>query len=103
MAKYKGWTNYETWKAKTEYYVIDEKPSWLDNDILKCYKKGKWDKDALEDVISELTDSYIFDINNTYEDIDNTFVQSVFLDSMKKVNFQEIAENIIDNYKESLI
>jgi len=102
MAKYNGWTNYETWKANLEYFDGEE-PSWLNDEILECYEDGKWNKDALEDVISTYADSLEYIFNDIYEDIDNTFVQSVFNAYMSEVNYNEIAENIIDDYKETLI
>jgi len=102
MAKYNGWTNYETWKANLE--IFDGwQPNELDDEILECYKKGKWNKDDLEAVAEEYADILEESLNEMYSDIQDPFLESLFNNFMSEVNFNEIAENIIDDYKDSLI
>lgn len=103
MAKYNGWTNWETWKTNLE--LLDgEEPTNFDDEILDCYEDGKWDKEALESV-SERYAEYLEDIVDNYLELENqnNFIESVVNAFLEEVNFQEIAENIIDDYKETLI
>lgn len=102
MPKYNGWTSYETWKANLEFFD-GENPSWLDDEILECYEDGKWNKDALETVINNYADSLEELLDEVLEEIPNGIVRSVFSDFMGEINYNEIAENIIDDYKETLI
>ena len=103
MAKFNGWTNWETWKTNLE--LLDgQEPDQFDDEILECYKNGKWDNEELESVEESYAD-YLVSLCEEilYEDINNTFVKSLIDAYLLEVNFQEIAENIIDDYKETLI
>ena len=103
MAKYNGWTNYETWKANLELFP-NEEPDGYDDEILECYDGKKWDKDELESVAenyAEYLETLCEDL--LYDSKQDAFISSLISDFLNEVNFQEIAENIIDDYKESLI
>jgi hypothetical protein len=102
MAKYNGWTNWETWKANLELFD-DVVPQDLDEEILECYNKGKWSKDdlmAVSDAFAEILERGAVDM---YNEIEDPFLASLFDSFIAEVNFEEIAENKIDDYKESLI
>lgn len=103
MAKYNGWTNWETWKTNLE--LLDgEEPDNFDGEITDCYENGKWDKEGLESV-AEMYAEYLKEVVENYlkPEKQNNFTESLINIFIEEVNFQEIAENIIDDYKESLI
>jgi hypothetical protein len=103
MAKYNGWTNYETWKANLE--LLDgQEPEGYDDEILECYDGKKWNKDELESVAENYA-KYLESLCEEILDIESydPFVESLINLFLGEVNFREIAENIIDDYKETLI
>lgn len=103
MPKYNGWTNYETWKANLEIFD-NEEPEAYDDEILECYNGKKWDKNKLESVIENYAD-YLESLceDALYDSRQNAIITSLIRDFINEVNFIEIAENIIDDYKETLI
>lgn len=85
---YNGWTNYETWRVNLEvldgltksdfvYYGSDFVPYGGENDELA---------DRIED--------YVYDI---VDDCNNKFVAGIARSFLNKVNWQEIAENMMEN------
>lgn len=103
MAKYNGWTNWETWKTNLE--LLDgEEPDNLDSEITACWNGKKWDKEELESV-AEMYADYLKQIVEMYLETEkqNNFIESIMNNFIEEVNFLEIAESIIDDYKESLI
>jgi hypothetical protein len=102
MAKYNGWTNYETWKANLELFS-NWTPTDFDDEILECWNGKKWDKDDLETVADQLANNLEETVEDLYSDIEDPFLESLFNNFVSEVNFNEIAENMIDDYKDSLI
>jgi|LakMenEpi03Aug12_release.lakeMendotaPanAssembly.Ray.scaffolds.fasta_scaffold04848_32 hypothetical protein len=103
MAKYNGWTNWETWKTNLELFQ-DEEPDGYDEDILECWDGKKWNKSDLM-TVSDGYAEYLQQIVEDYAENEklDSFTESIINSFIKEINFQEIAENIIDNYKDSLI
>jgi hypothetical protein len=77
---YNGWTNYETWLINLEYFDGFNPDGFNNEQELSSY---------LEECI--------------YEDINdqpiNGFIRTIAMDFLKNVNFDEIAKNILSNYK----
>jgi hypothetical protein len=105
MAKYKGWTNYETYILNKE--IVDSKfkvPKSYNDDILECWNGKKWDKIEQqyvnENYGKELFD-YYYDLADT--SIKNQLFRDIVQGYLTIVDFEDIAKTLIDDYKKTLI
>jgi hypothetical protein len=91
MPDYNGWTNYETWRVNLEFLDgIDPTELWDDNadDIDSL-------TDSLAGVLESITEEAV------YQDIrDDSFAASLVADFLRQVNWREIAEHFVENYRE---
>ena len=88
---YNGWTNYATWRIALEIFDGIDTDYWADDienttgEMLQAYSFGETLRDYTEEQLecdNQLANSYA-----------NAFINDV--------NFREIAEHIIDEYKEN--
>lgn len=102
MAKYNGWTSWETWKTNLELFQ-DEQPEDLADEILECWDGKKWNKSDLMTVSAGYAE-FLQQIVEDYFKIEriDSFTRSILNNFIQEVNFEEIAVNIIDDYKDSL-
>jgi hypothetical protein len=81
-----GWTNYATWRINLEIFDNIDSDNWAEDiDNLSKYEFGQW----LKEYVEQLLDSK------------NDLAESYALAFINDVNWSEIAEHIIDTYKEN--
>lgn len=78
--KYNGWTNYATWRVRLEMFDGDFAS---DND-LDAYDLGQFLRDTAEEMISEQSEG---------------LAQDYALAFLDEVNWREIAEHMIEDYR----
>ena len=81
--KYNGWTNYATWRVRLEMFDGDFAS---DND-LDAYDLGQSLRDMAEEMISEQSEG---------------LAQDYALAFLAEVNWREIAEHMIEDYREEI-
>ena len=79
--KYNGWTNYATWRVRLE--MFDAYDGASDND-LDAYDLGQSLRDMAEETISEQSEG---------------LAQDYALAFLAEVNWREIAEHMIEDYR----
>lgn len=79
--KYNGWTNYATWRVRLEMFDYD---GASDND-LDAYDLGQHLREMAEETISEQAEG---------------LAESYALAFLAEVNWYEIAERMIEDYRE---
>ena len=88
--EYNGWTNYETWNFKL----------WADNDEPTYKKIKELVKDAVTihgvATVSVLADDLKELAENEAPELKTSFYSDVINASIKEVNFEEIAERLLD-------
>jgi len=103
MAKYEGWKNYQTYIISKE--LVNRKvPSSYNDDILECWNGKKWNK-IEQEYVNEKYGNELFDYY--YDLVDKSIKDQLFRDIVHDylvdVDFQQIAKNLIDDYKKTLI
>ena len=81
--KYNGWTNYATWRVRLEMFDGDFAS---DND-LDAYDLGQSLRDMAEEMISEQSEG---------------LAQDYALAFLAEVNWREIAEHMIEDYRQEI-
>ena len=94
---YNGWTNYETWNYNL----------WLDNDEKSYFKIQSLAKSVIEteqekDQVFKMSELLKMECMNNEPNLKPSFYSDVLSASLKEVNFHEIAEAYIEDYKEEL-
>jgi hypothetical protein len=92
MARYNGWANYETWRINLEMFDGYDATDFLnDYDLAKGQHKAvRQLADHLEDMATEILD---MECPNRLG-----FVYNLVASFLNKVDFQEIAEHMINHY-----
>ena len=82
--KYQGWANYQTWRIALE---------WFDGDMMDMFDYEQ-DADDLATDLREFVETHIDDI------VKDTYVQGYVHYFLQNVDWQEIAEHLIENNEE---
>ena len=95
--KYNGWTNYETWNYKL----------WLDNEEKSYFKiqslvNSVIETEREENQVFKMFELLKMECMNNEPHLQPSFYSDVLSASLKEVNFYEIAEAYINDYKEEL-
>ena len=81
-----GWTNYATWRINLEIFDNIDSDNWAEDiDNLSKYEFGQWLKEYVEQMLESKND----------------LAESYALAFVNEVNWSEIADHIIDTYKEN--
>ena len=94
---YNGWTNYETWNFKL----------WLDNDEKSYFKQQSLLKfvintDQEEHQVFKMSELLKVECMLNEPTLKPSFYSDILSASLREVNFYEIAEAYINDYKEEL-
>ena len=83
-----GWTNYATWRINLEIFDDIDTDNWQDEieDGISAYELGEMLQDYTEEILMEC---------------ENELTESYALAFIDKVNWGEIAQGIMDVYKEN--
>ena len=92
---YNGWTNYETWNYKL----------WLDNDekgynLIQSLVKSVIKTEREKNQVFKMSEMLKMECLNNEPNLKPSFYSDVLSASLKEVNFYEIAEAYINDYKE---
>jgi len=93
--EYNGWTNYETWNYKL----------WLDNDekgynLIQSLVKSVIKTEREKNQVFKMSEMLKMECLNNEPNLKPSFYSDVLSASLKEVNFYEIAEAYINDYKE---
>ena len=94
---YNGWTNYATWRVNLEIFDDIDTDHWAE-DIEELSEK-KWDFDRLP--MSYDFGQYLKDYVEQILETENELAESYAYAFINEVNWSEIAEHIIDTYREN--
>ena len=94
---YNGWTNYETWNYKL----------WLDNDeksynSIQSLVNSVIETEREKDQVFKMSELLKMECLDKEPNLKPSFYSDVLSASLKEVNFYEIAEAYINDYKEEL-
>ena len=94
---YNGWTHYETWNYKL----------WLDNDekgynLIQSLVKSVIKTEREKNQVFKMSELLKVECMNNEPNLKPSIYSDVLGASLKEVNFHEIAEAYIEDYKEEL-
>lgn len=95
--EHNGWTNYATWRVNLEIFDDIDTDHWADD--IEDLSQKNWDYDRLP--ISYDFGQYLKDYVEQFLETENQLAESYALAFIDDVNWSEIAEHIIDTYKEN--
>jgi hypothetical protein len=88
---YNGWTNYETWRCNLE--LLDGM-DWSDH--LNELMDEENSHDMIVSNIAGQMETLVEEI--IYQGVKNPLVESLVHDFIRKVNFEEIASHVVNDY-----
>ena len=85
---YNGWTNYETWRVNLEMFDGYDATATLQN-------MGADSREEMVEGLAVTLEGFAYEVLELPE---NGFVQSIVGDFLRKVDWEEIAEHMVDDY-----
>lgn len=96
MSQYNGWTNYETWRVNLEM---------LDGMTIEDfgYTVRYSDPDDMEKLVEDLAGSLEEYVNELVEQDSKGFALDLAQSFLSKVDWEEIAEHMVDDYAAEMV
>jgi len=91
---YNGWTNFETWKANLELVDGLDMQEFVENEVYGVQDITE-ERDVLVTTVAGYIEGTAFEI---VEDQASGWALDLATDFLNRVNWEEIAEHIVDDY-----
>lgn len=103
--KYNGWNNVDTWRVNLHLYNDENHCNWIESTIEECWNDSQADrKHSREEnaraLLKQKIQSYLIDLMESSINCDSGLIHDFIQSALNNVDYDELAENYILDYKE---